>query len=296
MQTSFESVFYDARNSYKKKEQKMGKEGKEKKKKCSEKKYNFKSSEVYARPVDGYKTIQFYSRSKSADAKYLSTMQPCELYIGGKTYMSMEHYFQAQKYPADKRYLFEKNGKYKTAKEAKSAGSKTGMKKNGEVLNLKKWNGLCSEYTNEFFRVRVMKKAIWARFKQDKRFRDIICTPKTFFIHYEKKRGKFNPKKIPAWGSYKSKEGGWCGLNILGLLYLEIARFHDIPDWLEKDGKLNWRREVWVEGNAPFKPWRKGHPLIPHRAIVPRREWKYGGFVYVEEYKVCVDSSIILHC
>ena len=112
---SFESIYYDSRNSYKK-EQEMEKEGKKKKKAIKQKKYNFKSSEVYARGPDGYKMVLFYSRSKDPDARYLSSMQPCELYIEGKTYMSMEHYFQSQKYPPNKRVLFEKNGPFETPK------------------------------------------------------------------------------------------------------------------------------------------------------------------------------------
>ncbi len=294
MSKTFEDVYYDARTQ-KKKIKKMEQKGEEKKKADEKKRYNFKSSEVYARGPEGYKMLLFFSRSKCTDAKYLSTFQICELHIDGKTFLSMEHYFQSQKYPADKRYLFEKNSKFKTPSEAKWAGCKSGMKKNGVALDLVKWNSLSEEHPNEFHRIRVMKKAIWARFKQDKRFRDILCRPKTYFVHYEKKRGKFNPKNIPSWGAYKSKGNGWCGLNVLGLLYLEIARFHNIEGWLEKNGRLNWSVRVWKSGDEPMKAWEKCHPLLPHRALIPRKEWKYGGFYIEEEYTVHTDPSIILH-
>lgn len=293
---TFESVYYDSRNMYKKEDEKADKKKQNEKKSSKEKNYNFASSEIFARGPEGYQMVQFFSRSKDKDAKYLSTMQTCELVIDGKVYMSMEHYYQSQKYPADKRHLFEKNGKFASPKEAKSASSKSGMKKNNVKLNLTAWNGMSQDYPNEFHRIRVMKKAIWARFKQDKRFRDILCRPKTYFVHYDKKRGKFNPKRIPSWGCYKSKDNGWCGLNILGLLYIEIARFHSIDNWLEKNGKLNWSIKVWQRDNPPFKPWEKSHPLIPHRALTPRKEWKYGGFEVKEEYNTFTDSSIILHC
>lgn len=285
---SFEKIYYDARNVYKKNPE-------EAKTKKNKKKYNFKPSEVYARGPNGYKMVQFYSRSKDPDARYLSSMQSCELHIDGKTYMSMEHYFQAQKFPSNKRKIFEKDGEIKTAKEAKKAASKSGMKKYNVTLDKKTWNGMSKEYPNEFHRIRVMKKAIWARFKQDKRFRDILCRPKTYFIHYEKKRGKYDPRNIPAWGSYKSKVGGWSGLNILGLLYIEIARFHSIKDWLGTD-QVNWSIKIWKNGDRPFKAWEKCHPLIPHMAICPRKEWKYAGFYTSEGYNTCLDSSVILHC
>ena len=294
MSKTFENIYYDSRNTYKKVKEMEEKTTKEKKT-IKQKKYDFKASEIYARGPDGYKMVQFYSRSKEYDAKYLSTMQVCELNIDGRVYMSIEHYFQSQKYPPSKRVLFEKNGPFETPKQAKSGGSKGGMKKNGCSLDLKVWNGISEQYPNEFHRIRVMKKAIWARFKQDKRFRDIICRPKTYFVHYEKKRGKYDPTKIPAWGSYKSKIGGWSGLNILGLLYIELARFHSIEGWLGND-KVNWTIKVWKNGDKPLKAWEKSHPLIPHRSICPRKEWKYGGFYTKESYDVCVDSSIILHC
>lgn len=277
MLKTFEDIYYDAR-CQKKKIKEMEKKRTEKKETTKQKNNYFKNSEMYARGPDGYKMVLFYSRSKDKDARYLSSMQPCELHIDGKTYMSMEHYFQSQKYPTSKRYLFEKNSTIKEPKKAKSAGSKSGMKKNGEVLDLDHWNGMSKDHPNEFHRIRVMKKAIWARFKQDKRFRNILCVPKTFFVHYEKKRGKYDPKKIPSWGAYKSKIGGWTGLNILGLLYLEIARFHNVDGWLEKNGCLSWSVNTWKEGNKPLKAWQKSHPLIPHKTLLTKKEWNYGGF------------------
>ena len=241
--------------------------------------------------------VKFYSKSKDKDNRYLSNFQRCipPLQIDGETYPSVEHWYQSQKYPAQLRHLFQTGGTFKEAKEAKRAGSKGVMAKHKVKLNLKEWNGRSKSHPNEFHRIRVMKKGLWARFKQDKRFRDILSRPLTYFVHYEKKRGKFDPKRIPAWGTYKSKIGGWSGLNILGLLYIELAKFHNIPGWLG-DKEVNWSIKVWQKGDAPLKAWEKSHPLIPHRALVARREWQYGGFVVINELKTCIDSSIILHC
>ena len=286
--------FYDARNIEKKQE--MEKETKIEKKISFKKSYAFKNSELYARGPEGYRMVQFYSKSKDADAKYLSTLQRCEipLQIDGETYPSMEHWFQSQKYPKEYRHMFQTGGEIKEPKQAKRAGSKGGMAKYNLTLDRSEWNGMSSTHPNEFHRIRVMKKAIWARFKQDKRFRDILCRSFTYFVHYEKKRGRYDPKNIPAWGCYQSKIGGWSGLNILGLLYLEIARFHNIKDWLgEKD--INWSIKVWKSGDQPMKAWEKSHPLIPHRAVTPRKEWKYAGFVVRDKYNIHMDSSIILH-
>ena len=81
----------------------------------------------------------------------------------------------------------------------------------------------------------------------------------------------------------------------MGLLYIELARFHSIQGWLGKD-EVNWSIKVWKSGDKPLKAWQKSHPLIPHRALTPRKEWSYGGFYVDERFNVCTDSSIILHC
>ena len=285
--------FYDARNI--KKKQEMEKKTKDKKEIAFKKSYAFKNSELYSRGPEGYEMVQFFSKAKDKNYRYLSTLQRCDppLQIDGKTYPSVEHWFQSQKYPQQYWHLFQTGGEIKEPKQAKKAGSKGGMAKYNLTLDLNKWNGMCKSHPNEFHRIRVMKKGLWARFKQDKRFRDILCTPFTYFVHYEKKRGRYDPKRIPAWGSYKSKLGGWSGLNVLGLLYMELARFHNIEGWLG-DTKVNWSIKVWSSGKKPMKAWEKSHPLIPHRALTPRKEWKYGGFVIKES--VHMDASIILHC
>lgn len=288
--------FYDARNQNIKKEQKMEKKRKQKKEVAFKKSYDFKNSELYSRGPEGYEMVKFYSRSKDNDHKYLSTLQRCEppLQIDGKTYPSVEHWYQSQKYPKNLWHLFQTGGEIKEPKQAKRAGSKSAMAKHNVKLNLYEWNGMSSTHPNEFHRIRVMKKGLWARFKQDKRFRDILCRQYTYFVHYDKKRGRYDPKRIPAWGSYLSKVGGWSGLNILGLLYMELAKFHDIKGWLGET-EVNWSIKVWKSGDQPMKAWEKCHPLIPHRALTPRKEWKYGGFVVRDESKH-MDPSIILHC
>ena len=222
----------------------------------------------------------FFSRSKDLDARYLSTMQVCELIIDGRVYLSMEHYFQSQKYPLEKQYMFEKGGVYVLPKDAKRAGGKGGMKKNKCALDLDRWNGFSPENPNDFHRIRIMKKAIWARFKQDKRFRDILIGSEKPFVHYEKKRGKYDPTNIPAWGSYCSKVGGWTGLNVLGMLYTEIAEHYQDIEWLG-DTKMKWLTSK--------------NPSIPHKTDTPKKEWMYAGFDLCSCYDVCLDSGVILH-
>ena len=128
--------FYDARNI--KKKQEMEKKTERKEKYAFKKSYAFKNSELYARGPDGYKMVQFYSKSKEKDYQYISTLQRCQtpLQIDGETYASVEHWFQSQKYPENLRHLFQSGGEIKDPKEAKRAGSKGGMAKYNVKLDL----------------------------------------------------------------------------------------------------------------------------------------------------------------
>ena len=81
-----------------------------------------------------YTPVKLHSRAKmGSDAAYLSNFTPMmpgqELLIDGKQYVSVEHYFQAQKFKEKDRSPFQKGGSLDTAKKAKSAGCRGGMKK-----------------------------------------------------------------------------------------------------------------------------------------------------------------------
>lgn len=190
-----------------------------------------------------YNVLKIHSRAKlGSDGAYCSNFTPLfkPLIIDGKEYISVEHYYQSQKFKKDDQAEFERGGSITTAKQARSVGSKGGMKKflkkrkKTYSLDMILWNG---NDNSDHHCIRVMKKALWARYKQDKRFRDIINEPFTIFEHYEKRRGKFSPDRVPVWGCYLPSDpnfkGKKFGLNIMGCLMNEIAFFHHIPNYFE---------------------------------------------------------------
>jgi predicted NAD-dependent protein-ADP-ribosyltransferase YbiA (DUF1768 family) len=79
--------------------------------------------------------LVFFSRSADANARALSNFATSWLHIDARWYPSVEHVYQASKYPATWRYQFSCTERGGTpaigleARAAKSAGSKTGMKK-----------------------------------------------------------------------------------------------------------------------------------------------------------------------
>ena len=194
-----------------------------------------------------YTVMKVHSRAKWGDATYLSNFTPLftPLCIDGKLYVTVEHYYQSMKYNPDKRHIFEATGTVKTAKEAKNLGSKGPMMKMvGHALDFERWYGPSNDNEEDYFCIRTMKRALCARFNQDERFRNILLTPFLYFEHYEKKRGKFDPNKIPVWGCYTPKGHAKLGLDILGNLFNELAMFSGLNNYLEYnvDGKkyLNW--------------------------------------------------------
>lgn len=157
----------------------------------------------------------FFSRSANADAKYLSNYQqiPDGLKIDGKKYPSVEHYFQSRKY--DDEFLKSNPDMFTdinvTSKQAKSMGTKTYMKKiKFKKFNVDNWNQR---------RFGIMKKALKARWEQDKRFRTILLTldKDVYPVHYERSGEK------STWGGFISKkEGHLVGQNVLGFMLHEL--------------------------------------------------------------------------
>ena len=141
-----------------------------------------------------------------------------------------------------------------TAVEAKRAGCKGSMKKLGLALDMKKWNCMDMvpdenkkfnfEYNTDRFFIRVMKRALWERYKQDRRFRDYIDNHEGPFEHFEKKRGKYNPKNPPYWGCYTERKytnGEKVGRNVLGTLYCCLRDNNDFRGFFEdNNGNLKW--------------------------------------------------------
>jgi hypothetical protein len=185
-------------------------------------------------------------------------------------------------------------------KQAKSAGSKGAMRKMlGYVCYDTRWKAASSSNDEDYCNIRVMKKALWARFQQDKRFQKIVMQPDVYFEHYQKPRGKFNPNRIPDWGCYHDKKntGRTRGLNILGNLLNELNAFYErLPGYFEKYGKLNWSGSSDSSGLNWFPYPRNTFGLL-------RDHDKYG-----KQYDMCgylvkdsdvvhpfVDVSIIMH-
>ena len=237
-----------------------------------------------------YTPVKLHSRAKlGSDAAYLSNftlmMPGHELLINGKQYVSVEHYFQAQKFKEKDRAPFQKGGSLDTAKKAKSAGCRGGMRKllkkklrvKEYPLDLSKWNGPSEENVEDYKCIRIMKRALWARFCQDKRFREIVTTPFTIFEHYEKPRGKAG--KVPVWGCYFStKMAKKWGMNVMGVLLNELAFYHNTKTYFQYavEGKkyLNWSGY-----QAPPL-----HPGPPIRMMYPRctehhQLWQQCGFI-----------------
>ena len=202
------------------------------------------------------KIIKFHSRAKEgSDEQYLSNFtHPKEgIVIDEVIYKSVEHYYQSMKYKPEHRGMFKgMDAELTTAKLARSAGGKGAMRKMvGYGLSDIRWKGPSPDNDEDYLNIRIMKKALWARFKQDKRFHKIVMQKDVEFEHYQKPRGAFNPDKIPDWGCYydakhtKSKRG----LNILGNLLNELNAYYErLPNYFEINGKLNWSGSCDVAG------------------------------------------------
>ena len=150
----------------------------------------------------------FWSRSKNPAHRYLSNFQPSPLvipsdffisYVTGYTFPSVENAFQACKYAYSDGPIHIQELTGCSAKEAKSMGSKGGMKKRRTVLDVKTWNSVSYECMSELLKL---------RFDQDPQFRDTILSTDGKFYHIETR-----PPYV--WGGCM-KDGVWVGQNRLG--------------------------------------------------------------------------------
>lgn len=159
--------------------------------------------------------LTFWSRSKDLDCRYLSNFEtvPGGLHIPddflvshlrGRTYPSVENAFQACKYAYSQNPSLMTELERCSSKEAKSAGSKTGMK---TILDVHAWNYVSYE---------CMTRLLEIRYKTDERFRVIVDDAKSkgkSFYHIET-RGPY------IWGGCM-KNGQWVGQNRLGQIFNE---------------------------------------------------------------------------
>lgn len=247
--------------------------------------------------------IKFHSRAKEgSDEQYLSnfTIVKDGIVIDEVPYKSVEHYYQSMKYKPEHRGMFKGlDAELKTSKEARSAGSKGAMRKMvGYGLSDLKWKGASWDNDEDYYNIRVMKKALWARFQQDKRFREIVSEKDARFEHYQKPRGAFNPNRIPDWGCYFDAKHtkSLRGLNILGNLLNELNEFNAGPSFFEVNGRLNWSGETPEEEGKRWHPYPR-NTFGEMRGEKEDKEYKKCGYVVrdsdvVHPYK---DPSVILH-
>ena len=239
-------------------------------------------------------TITFHSKAKpGSDEAYLSNFQlvPGGLVIDEVPYLTVEHYYQSMKFKDKDRGMFKGlDAELTSAKLAKSAGGMGVMRKMfGYGLAMVKWKGPSEDNDEDYYCIRIMKKALWARFQQDKRFREIVSQQDVHFEHYEKPRGSFNVNKIPEWGCYMDHKhtGMKRGLNILGNLLNELNAYHErLPNYFERNGTLNWSGSSDVSGLDWFPYPRNTFGLL-------RENDKYGN-----DYKKCgylVRDSDVVH-
>lgn len=154
--------------------------------------------------------ITFWSRSKNPAHRYLSNFQllpqglciPNDFfisYVTGYTFPTVENAFHACKYAYSDEPLGIQELMYCSPREAKSIGSKGGMKKRGATLDVETWNRVSFECMSELTKL---------RFEQDPQFRETILTAEDDFYHIESR-----PPYI--WGGCM-KHGKWIGQNRLG--------------------------------------------------------------------------------
>ena len=173
-------------------------------------------------------TVLFFSNSKPAPAllpglpkewrRVLSNFYPTILKIDGRTYASIEHFFQGQKancstkpemalwFSAD----FEGADKVEDAPAAaKKAGSRKAYTQQNATLDINLW---------ESKRIDCMRKAIMCRFEQDELFRQVLASTKGMkLLHFERSGAR------SFWGGNFSRQTGEAvGENQLGILMTAI--------------------------------------------------------------------------
>lgn len=159
--------------------------------------------------------LQFFSKSKDPEARQLSNFAESWIEIDGRWYPTVEHYYQSQKYfpkypsIAATFSSVAKGGIPEVgieAKAAKSAGSKTAMKKKKIVLDTSKWS---------IEGPIVMENALRAKF--DIPFFQLVLqkTGSRPLHHFERRPG--------LWGMHTNKITGEVkGSNLMGALLEKI--------------------------------------------------------------------------
>ena len=146
--------------------------------------------------------LLFHSRAKDPRGKVLSNFYPCNFIYNERVFHSVEEAFQCMKFEYSSRPdLYDQV--FTDPKAAKSAGSKTGMKKLKCVLNVEKWNNNS---------VQIMKDIIAARYSYDQEFKNIVdqCKNENIELYHFERTGEKS-----FWGGC-FKDGKFVGNNMLG--------------------------------------------------------------------------------
>lgn len=173
-------------------------------------------------------TVQFFSGSKPSTPlspglsdtwqRVLSNFYPTSLVIEGKSYLSVEHFFQAQKAHSSSKpemanwFTSDYQGAEAVASEAsaaKKAGSRKSYRQHNATLDMSHW---------EKHRVAHMRLAVHQRYEQDILFQRVLdSTKKMKLLHFERAGSR------SFWGGNFSRENGnQVGQNQLGLLLMAL--------------------------------------------------------------------------
>ena len=163
----------------------------------------------------------FFSRSKDLPNRYMSnftTIQggitipesfPIKNIIGYK-FNSIENAFQASKYALNDDFNGIKMIQKATPNEAKSLGSKTGMKKQGKKIDISLWNSVSYTVMQELVRERMMVDELYRLIAKYCKMNKIPIK------HFER-----NGSKSFWGGCYRN--GEWFGCNALGRIITETV-------------------------------------------------------------------------
>lgn len=166
--------------------------------------------------------VYFHSRSKGADEKYLSNFSDAvPIPYKGVVFPSIENAFQAAKYLYSSRTDRFATIANMTPVQARTAGSKSGMKKVGAVLDVSKWNEMNTGIMRALIRIRITHDHRFRRLLKDARDHNIKL------LHYE-------GGAEPYWGGYfkgsKKSLDAFYGRNMLGeiMMHASLSRWEDV--------------------------------------------------------------------
>lgn len=161
--------------------------------------------------------MQFHAKAKllpknssfsSTSMRDLSNFSGHDVEYDGKIYPTVEHAFQAQKYLCtEKPEMVEIVRNFKTALEAKSAGGKNGMKKNGVSLDIEKWNKIKDSLMRELIKSKIN------RHPEIKEIVSIANKKNIKLVHFS--------RSDMYWGAHVDEDGNIKkGENLLGEIYM----------------------------------------------------------------------------